>query len=60
MNYKRAKEIFGNENWTEIESALFYYRWFGEETLFDFAKEGIENNKKEFCNLIKKIKEKEE
>ncbi len=56
MEYKKALEIFEDGNWTEEESALFYYNWFGEDYLFDFMKEGREENKEGFIYLIKEIK----
>ena len=56
MKYKEALNIFENEKWTEEESALFYYRWFNEEFLFDMFKEGREQNPKEFIRLVKEIK----
>ena len=52
MNYKKAKDIFEGGDWNERQSALFYYKWFGEEFMFDMIKEGIENNKKEFSKLV--------
>lgn len=58
MNYKEALKIFENEEWTEEESALFYYRWFGENGLFDLMKDSREENKKEFAKLVKEIKRK--
>lgn len=60
MKYKEARAIFENEDWTEEESALFYYRWFGEERLVEDLNEGLEcgdyPNKKEFVKLVKEIK----
>ena len=56
MDYKQALKIFEESNWTEEESSLFYYKWFGEEFLFDMFKEGREENKKEFIKLVKSIK----
>jgi hypothetical protein len=56
MKYKEALDIFENEEWTEKESALFYYMWFGEEWLFDMFKEGREQNPKEFIKLVKEVK----
>lgn len=55
-NYKDAVAVFENTEWSEIQSALFYYRWFGEEFLFDMFKEGRENNHKEFIRLVREIK----
>ena len=58
MNYKDALAIFENESWTDEESAMFYYKWFGEEWLFDMFKEARENNKTQFTKLVKEIKRK--
>lgn len=56
MNYKKALDVFENEEWTEEESALFYYWWFGEDFLFDMFKEGREENKEGFAKLVEEIK----
>lgn len=58
MKYKDALAIFENEEWSEEESAMFYYKWFGEEWLFDMFKEARENNKTQFAKLVKEIKKK--
>jgi len=56
MDYKEALKIFEDGNWTEEESALFYYNWFGEEWLLDMIVEAREENQEEFIRLIKEIK----
>lgn len=56
MNFREAEDIFQNEEWSESESALFYYRWFGEEFLFDLVKQGIKDNPEEFILLVNKIR----
>lgn len=61
MNYKDARAIFENESWTEEESALFYFRYFGEERLVEDLNDSLEsddNNKKDFIKLIREIKRK--
>ena len=60
MNYKEALDIFENEEWSEVESALFYYRWFGEDWLFDMFKGQRESCKKEFIELVEEIKQNKE
>jgi len=57
-SYKDAVAVFENVEWSEVESALLYYWFFGEERLADDLRESLENkdNHKEFVSLVKKLK----
>lgn len=57
-SYKDAQAVYENVEWTEIESALLYYWYFGEERLADDLRESLENTEfhKEFVSLVNKLK----
>lgn len=54
--YEDAVSIFENAEWSETQSALFYYRYFGEEKLVHDLKNSRDDNKEDFTELVKQIK----
>ena len=61
-NFKDANAVYQNVEWLELQSALLYYRYFGEERLAEDLEESLETsfdndaNKKAFTKLVKEIK----